>query len=344
MIRVIIVDDSAVVRQVLSNELCKMGTGIEVIAVAQDPYIARDKIVQLKPDVVLLDIEMPRMDGVTFLKKIMQHFPLPVIMVSSLTPKDSALAMEALEAGAFEVCCKPNASYEVGDLAADLIEIIHAAAQIRPETLKRRVGPVSKLRATAITQTTNKIIAIGSSTGGTEALKEIFEVLPRESPAIVIVQHMPEYFTKSFADRLNTISAVEVREAVDGDSVIPHVALLAPGGKHMCLRRSGARYYVEVLDGPLVTRHKPSVDVLFKSVAKTAGNNAVGVMLTGMGHDGAQGMLAMKQAGAINIAQDEKSCVVYGMPKEAVKLGCVDHILPLHHIAAKALQLTGAIA
>jgi two-component system, chemotaxis family, protein-glutamate methylesterase/glutaminase len=343
MIRVIIVDDSAVVRQVLARELGKSGTDIEVVAVAQDPYIARDKIVQLKPDVVLLDIEMPRMDGVTFLRKIMEHFPLPVIMVSSLTPKGSALAMEALEAGAFDVLCKPHASYDVGDLTTDLIERIHAAAHIKPEFLVKKTPRLHPQKSLSITQTTHKIIAIGSSTGGTEALKELFEVFPMESPAIIMVQHMPEHFTKSFADRLNSISAMEIREAVNGDSVSPHVALLAPGGKHMCLRRSGARYYVEVLDGPLVSRHKPSVDVLFKSVAKIAGKNAVGVILTGMGSDGAQGMLAMKEAGAVNIAQDEKSCVVYGMPKEAVKLGGVDHILPLHHIAKKALQLTGAI-
>lgn len=337
MIRVMIVDDSAVVRQVFTRELEKPGTGIEVIATAPDPFAARDKIVNLKPDVLLLDIEMPRIDGLTFLKKIMHHFPLPVIMVSSLTPKGSQLAMEALESGAVEVLCKPNASYDVGDMAHDLVHKIHAASNVRVEVVKRK--PVGKKTRLSLGETTHRLIAIGSSTGGTEALKEIFEVLPSNSPGIVMCQHMPENFTESFAERLNSISAVDVKEARDGDEVTPHVALLAPGGRHMRLKRSGARYYVQVVDGPLVSRHRPSVDVLFRSVAKYAGANSVGIMLTGMGSDGAKGMLEMKEAGAINIAQDESSCVVYGMPKEAVAIGAVDHILPLDQIPRKALHL-----
>ena len=339
MIRVMIVDDSAVVRQVFSAELSKPGTGIEVVATAPDPFVARDKLVNLKPDVLLLDIEMPRMDGLHFLEKIMAHFPLPVIMVSSLTPKGSELAMQALEMGAVEVMCKPNASYDVGDMSADLIEKIHGAATARLRKRSAQPAATSSHRLSSC-KSTHGVIAIGSSTGGTEALKEIFEVLPSHCPGIVIVQHMPENFTKSFADRLNTLSAVEVREAKHGDEVVPHLALLAPGGKHMRLKRVGARYSVDVIDGPLVSRHRPSVDVLFKSVAKHAGKNAIGVMLTGMGSDGAKGMLAMKEAGSINIAQDESTCVVFGMPKEAIKIGAVDHVLGLNQIPAKILALS----
>ncbi|MBF0197833.1 MAG: chemotaxis response regulator protein-glutamate methylesterase [Planctomycetes bacterium] len=343
MIRVMIVDDSAVVREVFSKELSKAGTGIEIIATASDPFVARDKIVNLQPDVLILDIEMPRMDGISFLKRIMTHLPMPVIMVSSLTPKGSDLAMEAYDIGAVDVMCKPNASYDVGDMTSELVEKIHAVSKVKiVKRIKRSIEKktVSPKVEMSLSKTTHKIIAIGSSTGGTEALKEIFEVLPANSPGIVIVQHMPEHFTKSFADRLNSISEVDVFEAKNGQEVTPHTALIAPGGMHMRLKRSGARYYVEVLDGPLVSRHRPSVDVLFRSVAKYAGKNAVGVMLTGMGNDGAAGMKTMKDAGAVNIAQDEDSCVVYGMPKEAVTAGAVDYVIPLESIAAKALYLS----
>lgn len=337
-VKVLIVDDSAVVRQTLERELSKDGE-IEVVGTAPDPFIARDKIVALKPEILLLDIEMPKMDGITFLRKLMKYYPLPVIIVSSLTPKGGELACEAVEAGAVEVLCKPGASYSIGDLTEELIEKIKVCSKIKPHIPVKAMEkpPPSKL---SLTRTTHKIIAIGASTGGTEALKEVLTALPPNSPGIVIVQHMPEHFTKSFAERLNTQCNIEVKEAENGDSVIPSRALIAPGNRHMMLRRSGAQYYVEVVEGPLVNRHRPSVDVLFKSVAKYAGKNAVGVILTGMGADGAKGLLEMKQAGAATVGQNEQSCVVYGMPKVAFELGGVDFVEPLNKIAEKALILT----
>lgn len=339
-VKVLVVDDSAVVRQILSQELAR-DKDIDIVGTAPDPYVARDKIVYLQPDVITLDIEMPRMDGITFLKKLMRHFPLPVIVVSSLTAKGGELAMEALEAGAVDVMCKPGASYTVGDMSVELIDKIKAAAKV---DIKRRASiiaenPERSEAVSALTRTTNKVVAIGSSTGGTQALQVVLTRMPPNSPGIVIVQHMPEHFTRSFANRLNELCTIEVKEAEDNDSVVPGKALIAPGNKHMLLRRSGARYYVQVKDGPLVCRHRPSVEVLFNSVAKIAGRNAVGVMLTGMGGDGSKAMLEMKKAGAINIAQDEASCVVFGMPKEAIKLGAVDYIEPLNRITEKVLAL-----
>ncbi len=339
-VKVLVVDDSAVVRQILSQELAR-DKDIDIVGTAPDPYVARDKIVYLQPDVITLDIEMPRMDGITFLKKLMRHFPLPVIVVSSLTAKGGELAMEALEAGAVDVMCKPGASYTVGDMSVELIDKIKAAANV---DIKRRASIIAETperpeAVSALTRTTNKVVAIGSSTGGTQALQVVLTRMPPNSPGIVIVQHMPEHFTRSFANRLNELCAIEVKEAEDDDSVVPGKALIAPGNKHMLLRRSGARYYVQVKDGPLVCRHRPSVEVLFNSVAKIAGRNAVGVMLTGMGGDGSKAMLEMKKAGAINIAQDEASCVVFGMPKEAIKLGAVDYIEPLNRITEKVLAL-----
>ncbi len=339
-VKVLVVDDSAVVRQILSQELAR-DKDIDIVGTAPDPYVARDKIVYLQPDVITLDIEMPRMDGITFLKKLMRHFPLPVIVVSSLTAKGGELAMEALEAGAVDVMCKPGASYTVGDMSVELIDKIKAAAKV---DIKRRASiiaenPERSEAVSALTRTTNKVVAIGSSTGGTQALQVVLTRMPPNSPSIVIVQHMPEHFTRSFANRLNELCTIEVKEAEDNDSVVPGKALIAPGNKHMLLRRSGARYYVQVKDGPLVCRHRPSVEVLFNSVAKIAGRNAVGVMLTGMGGDGSKAMLEMKKAGAINIAQDEASCVVFGMPKEAIKLGAVDYIEPLNRITEKVLAL-----
>lgn len=342
-IRVLVVDDSAIVRKVFTEELSKE-KGIEVIGAAPDPYIARDKIVQLKPDVITLDIEMPRMDGLTFLKKLMRYFPLPVIIVSSLTPKGSKLALEALSTGALDVISKPSASYSVGDMSIQLADKIRAVAKVRVD--KKTVGaltgparPGKKIRSHAMLETTNKIIAIGASTGGTEALKAVLTRLPATTPGILIVQHMPAKFTTSFAERLNELCDMTVKEAQDGDSVTNGVALLAPGNYHMLLRRSGARYYVNVKQGPLVHHQRPSADVLFQSVADYAGANALGIILTGMGADGAAGLLKMKESGAKTIAQDEKSCVVFGMPKEAIKLGAADKIVPLDNIAQTAINL-----
>ena len=337
-VKVLIVDDSAVVRQTLERELSK-DKEIEVVGTAPDPFIARDKIVALKPEIILLDSELPKMDGITFLKKLMKYYPLPVIIVSSLTPKGGELACEAVDAGAVEVLCKPGASYSIGDLTEELIEKIKVCSKIKPHIPVKSLEKPSPSKL-SLTRTTHKIIAIGASTGGTEALKEVLTALPPNSPGIVIVQHMPEHFTKSFAERLNSLCNIEVKEAENGDAVSPSRALIAPGNRHMMLRRSGALYYVEVVQGPLVNRHRPSVDVLFKSVAKYAGKNAVGVILTGMGADGAKGLLEMKQAGALTVGQNEQTCVVYGMPKVAYELGGVDFVEPLDRIAEKALILT----
>ncbi|MCD6570378.1 MAG: chemotaxis response regulator protein-glutamate methylesterase [Deltaproteobacteria bacterium] len=337
-IRVLIVDDSAVVRQILAKELSR-DPELEIVGTAPDPYIARDKIVKLNPDVITLDIEMPRMDGVTFLKKLMHHYPVPTVIVSSLTPKGGTLAMEALDAGAVDVMCKPGPSYSVGDMSVALVDKIKAASRVklnkRDEHPVRGEGVSARL---AMTRTTNKIVAIGASTGGTEALRSVLTVLPATAPGAVIVQHMPAGFTKAFADRLNEICAIEVKEAQNNDTVVPGRALIAPGNKHMLLRRSGAMYYVQIKDGPRVCRQRPSVEVLFDSAAKYAGSNAVGVIMTGMGSDGAEGLLAMKQSGAVTIAQDEESCVVFGMPKEAIKLGAVDHVASLDSIPGVILK------
>jgi two-component system, chemotaxis family, protein-glutamate methylesterase/glutaminase len=337
-VRVLCVDDSAMVRNVLTRELSR-DKGIEVVGAAPDPYVARDMIVQLKPDVITLDIEMPRMDGVTFLRKLMKHFPLPVIVVSSLTPKGGELALEALDAGAVDVMCKPGAAYTLGDLTVELTDKIKAAARV-PVRKRDAVKPAAAdtVRRLSLARTTNKVIAIGASTGGTEALQRVLTVMPSNAPGIVVVQHMPEHFTRSFAGRLNELSAIEVKEAENGDRVIPGRALIAPGNYHMLLRRSGAVYHVEVKQGPLVSRHRPSVDVLFKSVARYAGRNAVGVIMTGMGADGADGMKLMHDQGAKTIAQDERTSVVYGMPKEAVARGGVDVSLPLDRIPQGTLD------
>lgn len=336
-IKVLIVDDSAVVRKIFSEELSKY-PDIEVIGVAPDPYVARDKIVNLKPDVITLDIEMPRMDGLTFLRKLMKYYPMPTIIVSSLTPQGGKLTLEAMDIGAVDVVAKPNSAYSVGDMSAQLAEKIRAASRARlikhDETVRTDSEPMR-----ALAQTSNKVIAIGSSTGGTEALKAILTKMPPNSPGIVMVQHMPANFTTAFAARLNDLSQITVKEAQDNDSVTPGTALLAPGNYHMILRRSGARYYVEVKTGPMVHHQRPAVDILFKSTAKYAGANAIGVILTGMGADGAEGLLEMKQAGASTIAQDEKSCVVFGMPKEAIKLGAADKVVSLEHIASEIVKM-----
>lgn len=350
MIKVLIVDDSAVVRQILSKELSKV-KDIEVVGTAVDPYAARDKIVQLRPDVLTLDLEMPRMDGLTFLGKLMKHYPLPVIVVSSLTPAGSKTALHALELGAVEVVAKPGSSYTVAEISRILVDKIRAAAVAR--VAKRQPTATASGRKTkppkpaTLLQTTHKVLAIGASTGGTRAIEDVLTVLPADTPGTVIVQHMPEHFTATFAERLDGLCEMEVREACNGDAVVPGLALIAPGNKHMCIRRSGARYFVDIKGGPQVHHQRPSVDVMFHSVARHAGENAVGVILTGMGADGAAGLLAMRKAGAQTIAQNEESCVVFGMPKEAIKLGAAEKTVSLKkmpHCIIDTLTRTHAAA
>jgi len=345
-IRVMIVDDSATVRQVLAAVL-SAAPDIEVIGSAPDPLFALEKMNRDWPDVIVLDVEMPRMDGITFLKKLMVLRPTPVVICSTLAEKGAATTMQALEAGAVEIIAKPQIGLKrfLEDSSHELVMAVRAAAQANVKLLK--VAPIDALKAApklnadailaapgshAMAQTTERIVAIGTSTGGTQALEAVLTALPRVCPGIVIVQHMPEKFTASFAARLNELSQLEVREAQNNDRVIPGRALIAPGGKHMLLKRNGAYYHVEVVDGPVVNRHRPSVDVLFRSVAKFAGKNATGIIMTGMGDDGARGLKEMHDAGAATIAQDEASCVVFGMPKEAIKLGCVDRVMGLQDI------------
>ena len=340
-IKVLIVDDSAIVRKIFSQELSKH-PDIDVIGTAPDPFVARDKIVALKPDVITLDIEMPRMDGLSFLRKLMKYHPIPTIIVSSLTPANSEMALEAMEFGAVEVLAKPGGSYAVGDMSVQLVDKIRAAANVRMSTAvqaarpaRTEIGPEVSL---ALKRTTHKVIAMGASTGGTEALKSVLMEMPANSPGIVIVQHMPPRFTTAFANRLNTLCQIEVREAKDGDSVLPGIALIAPGNFHMLLKRVGGTYYTEVKTGPLVFHQRPAVDVLFHSVARFAGANALGVIMTGMGRDGAAGLLEMRKAGAYTIAQDETSCVVFGMPKEAIKMGAAETVVPLSEIPRALLK------
>jgi two-component system, chemotaxis family, protein-glutamate methylesterase/glutaminase len=339
-IRVLIVDDSAIVRKILTQELGRHAE-IEIVGAAPDPYIARDKIVALNPDVITLDVEMPRMDGITFLRKLMKHRPMPVIVLSSLTPEGGKTALEALEAGAVEVMCKPGGSYSVGDVCTILVEQIKAASRARiakaPERAARSTATPSRL---SMAETTNKIFAIGASTGGVQALTCVLSSLPANAPGTVVVQHMPAHFTTSFAERLNTECAMSVKEAADGDRVVPGRVLIAPGGLHMLLARSGANYFVNLKDGPHVCRQKPSAEVLFNSVAKYAGANAVGAILTGMGDDGATGLLNMREAGAHTIAQNEQTCVVFGMPKEAIARGAAEDISPLDKVAERLVRFS----
>ncbi|NMC59133.1 MAG: chemotaxis response regulator protein-glutamate methylesterase [Candidatus Methanofastidiosa archaeon] len=354
-IKVLIVDDSAVVRQTLAA-IFSTDPNIEVVDTASDPFYAVKKIQNEVPDVITLDIEMPRMDGLTFLRKIMSQHPMPVVIISSLTDKGSETAIKALEYGAVEIITKPQLDTKqfIEESKIRLCDIVKAAAvakvkhrsltssfQVTPKYTADVILP-SVSRGSSMIKTTEVVVAVGASTGGTEALKLLLEKMPSDSPGIVIVQHMPENFTKSFANRLDDLCKITVKEAENGDSVIRGRALIAPGNKHMLLRRSGAKYYVEVKDGPLVNRHRPSVDVLFRSTARYAGRNAIGVILTGMGADGAQGLLEMKNAGAKTIAQDEKTCVVFGMPKEAIKINAVDKILPLEDITDSVLKLQHA--
>ncbi len=342
-IKVLVVDDSAVVRQTLEREL-NNAPGISVVGTAHNPYIARDKILELKPDVITLDIEMPRMDGITFLKKLMIHHPIPVIIVSSLAKEGSEVALQAIDAGAIEVLSKPSSAYSIGDMALELVEKIKAAHQSkdRVKNFLKDTAAESKLVSTPIKpllMTTNKVIVIGASTGGTKAIEHVIKKFPKDAPGTVIVQHMPEGFTLSFSERLDSLCDVRVKEAKDGDKIVPGLVLVAPGNKHTLIRRSGAEYFVDVKDGPLVERHRPSVEVLFNSAATALGKNGIGVMLTGMGRDGSKGMRKFKDSGAKTIAQDEATCVVFGMPKAAIEEGAIDHVVALDKIAEEALKL-----
>lgn len=353
-IRVLIVDDSASVRQALA-EVLRSDPVIEVIATASDPFVAVERIKQEVPDVITLDVEMPRMDGLTFLEKIMTQCPLPVVVCSTLTEKGSATALAALEKGAAEIITKPKLGTRqfFEESRIRICDAVKSAAQARFKTLRApppTVQPGPKLTADAVLpraaahsmiETTDKVVAVGASTGGTEALRCFLQALPGDCPGLVVVQHMPEKFTASFAERLDQLCSIAVKEAADGDCVIRGQALIAPGNKHLLLKRSGARYYVEVREGPLVSRHRPSVDVLFRSTARYAGKNALGLIMTGMGDDGARGLLEMKEAGAFTIAQDESTCVVFGMPAEAIKLGGVNQVLPLQRMAGEVVRRCG---
>lgn len=338
-IRVLIIDDSAMIRKVFEQEL-SADPEIEVVGTAPDPFVGRDKIVYLKPDVITLDIEMPRMDGLTFLGKLMKHYPIPVVIVSSLAKRGGDVALKAMELGAVEVLSKPGTAYSVGDMSEQLIEKVKAAAKVKvqkrdPDNLPTATG----IKTAAISvATTNKIVAIGASTGGTEALRDVIQRLPSMCPPVVVVQHMPQNFTKAFAERLNSLCEVEVKEAEEGDSLTMGKVLIAPGNKHMEIRRSGINYYVTLLDGPMVFHQRPAVEILFNSVAKFAGQNAVGAILTGMGKDGAQGLLNMRNAGARTIAQDEATSIVFGMPKEAIQLGAAEVVKPLQQITQTILD------
>jgi len=349
-INVLLVDDSAVVRQVL-QDILNRDPDIHVMAVASDPIFAMDRMSHQWPDVIVLDVEMPRMDGITFLKKIMSERPTPVVICSTLTEKGAETTMQALAAGAVSIVTKPKIGLKsfLEDAAGDITHAVKAAAQanmanMRPRAAASAVSPklsadaVLKASTHAMSKTTEHIVAIGTSTGGTQALEHVLTALPGAAPGIVIVQHMPEKFTASFAERLNGLCEITVKEAQHNDRVLPGFALIAPGGKHMLLKRNGAQYQVEVIDGPLVNRHRPSVDVLFRSVAKFAGKNAVGIIMTGMGDDGARGLKEMQEAGADTVAQDEKSCVVFGMPKEAIALGAAGKVMPLDAIPAEIMR------
>ncbi len=351
-IRVLIVDDSAVVRQTMT-EILNSDPQIEVMATAADPFIAAERIRHEIPDVITLDVEMPRMDGITFLHKIMSQYPIPVVMCSSLADSGSETALKALEYGAVEIIQKPRLGTKVffEESRLRICDAVKAASQARlrrVSAVQHQVAPkltadviMEKPSSKAMIQTTEKVVVVGASTGGTEALRVFLESLPADCPGIVIVQHMPEGFTRAFSQRLDGLCKISVKEAADNDTVVRGRALIAPGNHHLLLKRSGARYYVEIKDGPLVSRHRPSVDVLFRSAARYAGKNAVGVIMTGMGDDGARGMLEMKQGGAATIAQDEASCVVFGMPNEAIKLGGVDYVRPLDAICREVLRLCG---
>jgi two-component system chemotaxis response regulator CheB len=355
-ISVMVVDDSAVVRKVVGAML-ENAPGIRLLHAVSDPLLAIERMKVAWPDVIILDVEMPRMDGITFLRKIMAERPTPVVICSTLTDKGAETTMAALAAGAVSIITKPKLGLKefLSDSADELISAVRAASLANVRRLAARVSPAPvpvKLTADAVLpaaqdgrpmlRTTERIVAIGTSTGGTLALEEVLTQLPRVTPGIVIVQHMPEKFTAAFAERLNGLCQIEVREARHGDRVLQGRALIAPGGKHMLLRRDGAQYCVDVIDGPLVNRHRPSVDVLFRSVARHAGANALGIIMTGMGDDGAAGLLEMRKAGSRTVAQDEDSCVVYGMPREAIKRGGVEKSVPLKALDREIVQQLSA--
>jgi len=347
-IRVLVVDDSALTRRLLADLLAR-DPGIDVVGAAPDPYIARDKILRLQPDVLTLDVEMPRMDGLTFLEKLMRVHPMPVVMVSSLTEQGCETTLRALELGAVDFVTKPQMDLvaRMPDAIPEIVEKIKAAAGARVRFSERgsALSPrgARPARPTPIAiRTTQRVIAVGASTGGTEAIRQFLVEMPADAPGVIIVQHMPEKFTRAFAERCDGLCSIRVKEAEDGDRVLQGHALIAPGNYHMRLWRDGTTYGVGVEQGPPVNRHRPSVDVLFESVAGAAGVNAVGVILTGMGSDGALGLLEMKRAGARTIAQDEASCVVFGMPREAIHAGAVDHVLPLSKICRMSLELAEA--
>jgi two-component system chemotaxis response regulator CheB len=345
-IKVMVIDDSAVVRQVMTGIL-EADRSLEIVGVAADPIFAAERMKMQWPDVILLDVEMPRMDGITFLKKLMHERPTPVVICSTLTEAGAATTVEALSAGAVSVITKPKVGLKqfLSESAQELTNAIRNAARVNVKRLAARTNVIpaavknsadvmlkAPARGSAMTQTTEHIVAIGTSTGGTQALQQVLSALPSVTPGIVIVQHMPPQFTAAFAARLDSLCEITVREAKDDDRVIPGTALIAPGGKHMMLKRSGAQYYVEVKEGPPVNRHCPSVDVLFRSVARCAGRNALGVIMTGMGDDGARGLKEMRDSGAHTLAQDEATCVVFGMPKEAIRLEAAVRVVPLEAI------------
>ncbi len=357
-LRVLVIDDSASVRRSMSDILSS-DPGIEVMGAASDPFVAARMMQEEVPDVITLDVEMPRMDGITFLRKLMAQRPLPVVMCSSLTEEGSATLIQALEAGAVDVILKPRLDVPqfLHDAAIQICDVVKSAARAdlrrRPARARAAEGSQPKLNADAMmpapdpraaggkqamARTTESVVCIGASTGGTESLRTVLEALPADAPGIVIVQHMPEKFTEAFARRLDSLCEMEVKEAADGDTVLRGRVLIAPGNKHMLLQRSGARYYVAVKDGPLVARHRPSVDVLFRSAARFAGANALGIIMTGMGDDGARGLAEMKQAGAVTVAQDEATCIVFGMPKEAIARGAADKVVPLHQLSAEIMR------
>ncbi len=346
-LKVLIVDDSAVVRQTL-EEVLSSDPAIEIMDTAADPFIAAEKMQKQVPDVITLDVEMPRMDGITFLKKIMSQHPIPVVICSTLAEERSETVMKAIEYGAVEIIQKPKLGTKqfIEESKILICDAVKAAASARPKKISKTIHVAPKLTADAVlaksknramVKTTETVVAVGASTGGTEALRIMFEALPSDAPGMLVVQHMPENYTRAFAQRLNNSCQVSIKEAQNNDTVLRGQVLIAPGSHHMLLKRSGARYYVEIRQGPLVSRHRPSVDVLFRSAARYAGKNVVGVIMTGMGDDGAKGMLEMKEAGAYNIAQDEATSVVFGMPNEAIKLGGVDKIVPLENIAGSVL-------